>query len=128
MIWAGASHVTHRLRLIWDCVQVVTVWYPSVGAGYVAEPTPDDERPEEAHAAGTFFAAAVFLIQKGWNRLEDLGWVEAFGSDSQRAILNLDHLDPFSIRAEREGENAPDTEPCRPSESVLGSLRFTAYG
>ena len=46
-----------------------------------------------------FFSAAVFLIQEGWNRLEDLGWVEAFGSDSQRAILNLDHLDPFSIRA-----------------------------
>ncbi|MGZ4408440.1 MAG: hypothetical protein ACXVY6_06565 [Gaiellaceae bacterium] len=60
---------------------------------------PVDEWPEEAHAAGTFFAAAVFLIQEGWNRLEDLGWVEAFGSDSQRAILNLDHLDPFSIRA-----------------------------
>jgi hypothetical protein len=41
----------------------------------------------------------LFLIHEGWNRLEDLGWVEEFGSDSQRAILNLDHLDPFSIRA-----------------------------
>ena len=60
---------------------------------------PVDDWPEEAHAAATFFAAALFLIGEGWNRLEDLGWVDAFGSDSQRAIVNLDHLDPFSIRA-----------------------------
>jgi len=36
---------------------------------------PADEWPEEAHAAATFFAAALFLIHEGWNRLEDLGWV-----------------------------------------------------
>jgi hypothetical protein len=41
---------------------------------------PADEWPEEAHAASTFFAAALFLIQEGWNRLEDLGWVEKFGA------------------------------------------------
>jgi hypothetical protein len=60
---------------------------------------PAEGWPEEANSAATFFSAALFLIQEGWNRLEDLGWVEEFGSDSQRAILNLDHLDPFSIRA-----------------------------
>jgi hypothetical protein len=60
---------------------------------------PVEKWPEEAHAAATFFAAALFLIHEGWNRLEDLGWVEEFGSNSQRAILNLDNLDPFSIRA-----------------------------
>lgn len=60
---------------------------------------PVDEWPEEAHAAATFFAAALFLIHEGWNRLEDLGWVEEFGSESQRTILNLDKLDPFSLRA-----------------------------
>lgn len=53
-----------------------------------------DDLPEEAEAAATFFTAALFLIHEGWNRLEDLGWVEKFGSDSQRMILNLDHLDP----------------------------------
>lgn len=58
-----------------------------------------DEWPEEAHAAAAFFASGMFLIQEGWNRIEDLGWVEAWGSDSQRAILNLDNLDPFSLRA-----------------------------
>ena len=58
-----------------------------------------DDLPEEAEAAATFFSAALVLIREGWNRLEDLGWVEEFGSDSQRAILNLDRLDPFSIRA-----------------------------
>jgi hypothetical protein len=58
-----------------------------------------DDGPEEANAAGTFLAAALLLIHEGWNRLEDLGWVGEFGSESQRAILNLDHLDPFSIRA-----------------------------
>ncbi|HLX19964.1 MAG TPA: hypothetical protein VKR23_07415 [Gaiellaceae bacterium] len=60
---------------------------------------PAEEWPEEANAAAAFFSSALFLIHEGWNRLEDLGWVEEFGSDSQRAILNLDHLDPFSIRA-----------------------------
>lgn len=60
---------------------------------------PVDEWPEEAHAAATFFAAALFLIHEGWNRLEDLGWVDEFGSESQRTILNLDKLDPFSLRA-----------------------------
>jgi hypothetical protein len=58
-----------------------------------------DEWPEEAHAAATFFSAALFLIHEGWNRLEDLGWVEEFGSESQRSILNLDSLDPFLLRA-----------------------------
>lgn len=60
---------------------------------------PVDDWPEEAHAAATFFSAALFLIREGWDRLEDLGWVEEFGSDSQRAIVNLDQLDPFLIRA-----------------------------
>lgn len=64
-----------------------------------------DTWPEEAHAAATFFAAALFLIHEGWNRLEDLGWVEEFGSESQRTILNLDNLDAFSIRA--TGKKAP---------------------
>ena len=64
----------------------------------------DDEWPEEVHAAATFFTAALFLIHEGWNRLEDLGWVDEFGSESQRRILNLDHLDPFSIRANSEKE------------------------
>jgi hypothetical protein len=68
-----------------------------------------EEWPQEAHAAATFFAAALFLIHEGWNRLEDLGWVEEFGSESQRAILNLDHLDPFSIRAlDEKGEKGRD--------------------
>ena len=65
-----------------------------------ADPSPAaDDWPAEANAAATFFSAALFLIHEGWNRLEDLGWVEEFGSESQRAILKLDHLDPFSIRA-----------------------------
>ena len=68
---------------------------------------PSAEWPEEANAAGTFFAAALFLIQEGWNRLEDLGWVEEFGSESQRAILNLDHLDAFSIRTLSEKGKRP---------------------
>lgn len=58
-----------------------------------------DDWPKEANAAATFFQAALFLIHEGWNRLEDLGSVEEFGSDSQRTILNLDHLAASSIRA-----------------------------
>jgi hypothetical protein len=65
-----------------------------------SEPSaPVEGWPEEANAAATFFSAAIFLIREGWNRLEDLGWVEEFGSESQRAILNLDDLDPYSLRA-----------------------------
>lgn len=63
------------------------------------DPSAAEAWPEGATAAATFFSAALFLIREGWNRLEDLGWVEEFGSDSQRAILNLDDLDPLSFRA-----------------------------
>ena len=74
---------------------------------------PVDEWPEEAHAAATFFAAALFLIHEGWNRLEDLGWVEEFGSQSQRAILNLDNLDPFSIRTTSTKAQVTEAAPLR---------------
>jgi hypothetical protein len=76
-----------------------------VPSTWPGDPTPlAEEWPEEANAAATFFSAALILIREGWNRLEDLGWVEEFGSDSQRATLNLDHLDPFSIRSLSERE------------------------
>jgi hypothetical protein len=44
----------------------------------------------------------VFLIHEGWNRLEDQGWAEEFGSESQRTILNLDHRPVLDSRSQRE--------------------------